>query len=51
MWSKERPENVEEGIVFEGVQKGIWTYDPVAPAYYNNSFYEFEPDLNLQTRR
>ena len=37
-----------KAIVFTGVQKDIWTYDSTAHEYYNHSFYNFEPDLNLQ---
>jgi maltose alpha-D-glucosyltransferase/alpha-amylase len=48
VWSKDKPKNIHDGIVFEGVQKDIWTYDSTAHEYYNHSFYNFEPDLNLQ---
>jgi maltose alpha-D-glucosyltransferase/alpha-amylase len=51
VWSKERPENIDKSIVFEGVQKDIWTYDSTAKEYYNHSFYNFEPDLNLQNQQ
>ncbi len=48
VWSKEKPKNEKEGLVFEGVQKDIWTYLPQAKAYYYHRFYDFMPDLNTQ---
>lgn len=48
VWSKEKPENANVGMVFPGVQKEIWTYDSVAGAYYYHRFYKFQPDLNMQ---
>jgi maltose alpha-D-glucosyltransferase/alpha-amylase len=46
LWSKKRPKDFDEGMVFPGVQKATWTLDPVAKAYYFHRFYEFQPDLN-----
>ncbi len=46
VWSKTRPENWNQGMVFPGVQKATWTRDPVAGEYYFHRFYEFQPDLN-----
>ena len=34
-------------MVFPGVQKAVWTRDPVAREYYHHRFYEFQPDLNM----
>ncbi len=48
VWSNKRPDNWDEGMVFPGVQKEIWTYDKVAGAYYYHRFYDFQPDLNMQ---
>jgi maltose alpha-D-glucosyltransferase/alpha-amylase len=48
VWSKERPANYNEGMVFPGVQKEIWTYDSTAGEYYYHRFYRFQPDLNTQ---
>lgn len=48
IWSEERPENQNRGMVFPGVQDEIWTYDEVAGEYYYHRFYEFQPDLNNQ---
>ncbi len=46
LWSKEKPKNADEGMVFPGVQKTTWTYDSQAEAYYFHRFYDFQPDLN-----
>jgi maltose alpha-D-glucosyltransferase / alpha-amylase len=46
VWSKTRPKNYKDGIVFPGVQKATWTRDPVAGQYYFHRFYDFQPDLN-----
>lgn len=48
VWSKQKPENSNVGMVFPGVQKEIWTYDSIAGEYYYHRFYKFQPDLNLQ---
>ncbi|MGV3559630.1 alpha-amylase family protein [Larkinella arboricola] len=47
IWSKEKPENSEDGVVFPGVQETTWTYDKQAKAYYFHRFFEFQPDLNI----
>lgn len=47
VWSKERPEQMDEGAVFPGVQKTTWTYDRKAQAYYFHRFYWHQPDLNI----
>jgi maltose alpha-D-glucosyltransferase/alpha-amylase len=46
IWSKKRPADHDEGMVFPGVQKTTWTKDEVAGEYYFHRFYEFQPDLN-----
>ncbi|GAC1328050.1 MAG: alpha-amylase family protein [Beijerinckiaceae bacterium] len=46
VWSKKKPPNANEGMVFPGVQKSTWTYDKVAKQYYFHRFYDFQPDLN-----
>jgi maltose alpha-D-glucosyltransferase/alpha-amylase len=46
VWSKTRPANHDEGMVFPGVQKTTWTRDETAGEYYFHRFYEFQPDLN-----
>ncbi len=46
VWSKKRPENWNEGMVFPGVQEATWTYDKAAKEYYFHRFFEHQPDLN-----
>ena len=46
VWSKKKPKNANEGMVFPGVQDTTWTWDETAGAYYFHRFYEFQPDLN-----
>ena len=46
VWSKDKPANAEQGIVFPGVQKTTWTLDQKAGEYYYHRFYDHEPDLN-----
>jgi maltose alpha-D-glucosyltransferase/alpha-amylase len=46
IWSKKKPANANQGMVFPGVQKSTWTYDDEAKAYYFHRFYDFQPDLN-----
>jgi maltose alpha-D-glucosyltransferase/alpha-amylase len=47
VWSKEKPENIHEGVVFPGVQETTWTYDEVAEAWYMHRFYKHQADLNI----
>ncbi|MBM1174723.1 alpha-amylase family protein [Microvirga arabica] len=47
VWSKEKPENIHEGVVFPGVQDATWTYDEVAQAWYMHRFYPHQADLNI----
>jgi len=46
VWSKKRPRDANKGMVFPGVQKSTWSYDPAARAWYFHRFYDFQPDLN-----
>jgi maltose alpha-D-glucosyltransferase/alpha-amylase len=46
VWSKKKPKNISDGVVFPGVQKATWTYDQTAKAWYFHRFYHFQPDLN-----
>ena len=46
VWAKKRPPDANKGMVFPGVQKSTWNYDPVAHAWYFHRFYQFQPDLN-----
>jgi maltose alpha-D-glucosyltransferase/alpha-amylase len=47
VWSREKPENIHEGVVFPGVQDTTWTYDEVAEAWYMHRFYPHQADLNV----
>ena len=51
VWSKKKPKNADQGMVFPGVQDTTWTYDEAAKAYYFHRFYDFQPDLNTQNPR
>ena len=46
VWSKKKPPDANKGMVFPGVQKTTWTWDPIAREYYFHRFYDFQPDLN-----
>lgn len=46
VWSDKKPPNIDEGIVFPGVQKAVWKRDEKAKAWYYHRFYDFQPDLN-----
>nr|WP_282571962.1 alpha-amylase family protein [Roseomonas acroporae] len=46
VWSRRRPKNAKQGMVFPGVQKTTWTRDAIAGEYYFHRFYEFQPDLD-----
>jgi maltose alpha-D-glucosyltransferase/alpha-amylase len=46
VWSKKKPRDANKGMVFPGVQKSTWNYDPEARAWYFHRFYDFQPDLN-----
>ena len=48
VWSKNRPSNADQGMVFPGVQESIWKLDSVSNEYYYHRFYDFQPDLNTQ---
>lgn len=48
IWSKRRPPDWNQGMVFPGVQKSTWTYDKEAREYYYHRFYNFQPDLNME---
>lgn len=46
LWSKTKPANADEGMIFPGVQESTWTRDEKAGEYYFHRFYKFQPDLN-----
>lgn len=47
IWSDEKPENINEGMVFPGSQDAVWDYDEKAEAWYFHRFFKFQPDLNM----
>jgi maltose alpha-D-glucosyltransferase/alpha-amylase len=47
VWSKEKPKDIHDGVVFPGVQDTTWTYDEVAQAWYMHRFYKHQADLNI----
>ncbi|MBM9595714.1 alpha-amylase family protein [Roseitranquillus sediminis] len=47
VWSKEKPEDIHEGIIFPGVQDAVWTYSERAEAWYLHRFYAHQADLNI----
>jgi len=47
IWSDEKPQDADEGVVFPGVQESTWTYDEQAGQYYFHRFYDHQPDLNV----
>ena len=46
VWSKTKPPQADQGMVFPGVQESTWTLDEKAGEYYFHRFYKFQPDLN-----
>ena len=46
VWTKNQPKDYNQGMVFPGVQKEIWSLDPQTHEYYYHRFYKFQPDLN-----
>lgn len=47
IWSRERPDNWNTGMVLPGLQERTWTYDDCAQAHYFHRFLHTEPDLNM----
>ncbi|MBW4693274.1 MAG: alpha-amylase family protein [Lyngbya sp. HA4199-MV5] len=47
VWSKEKPADAEDGIIFPGIQKSTWTYSEEAGEYYFHRFYDHQADLNI----
>ena len=46
VWSDERPEDHDQGMVFPGVQRTTWTFDDAAGMWYFHRFYAHQPDLD-----
>jgi maltose alpha-D-glucosyltransferase/alpha-amylase len=51
IWSKAKPPNTNDGVVFPGYQTCVWTYDSRARAWYYHRFYPHQPDLNIMCNR
>lgn len=51
IWSKEKPHDAHEGVMFAGVQETTWTYNRKVRKYYFHRFYNFQPDLNIANPR
>jgi len=48
VWSKTKPKDYKQGMVFPGVQEATWSYDKLAREWFYHRFYNFQPDLNVQ---
>jgi maltose alpha-D-glucosyltransferase/alpha-amylase len=46
IWSDERPNDYDKGMVFPGTQKSTWTFSDTAGMWYFHRFYEHQPDLD-----
>ena len=46
VWSKTKPSNADDGVVFPGVQRSTWSRDPESKSFYFHRFYDFQPDLD-----
>ena len=51
VWSKEKPADAHEGMVFPGHQDSVWTFDEKAQLWYFHRFYDHQPDLNVASPR
>jgi maltose alpha-D-glucosyltransferase/alpha-amylase len=51
VWSKEKPADAHEGMVFPGRQESVWTFDEAAQLWYFHRFYKHQPDLNVANPR
>jgi trehalose synthase len=47
VWRDEVPADGPEGVVFPGLQDGVWSYDAQAGQYYLHRFHRHQPDLNV----
>ncbi len=47
VWREDDPGDTSDQVVFPGEQKGIWSFDEEAGAYYLHQFHDFQPDLNF----
>ncbi len=47
VWRDDPPPKGQKNTVFPGEAKGIWTKDDGSGQWYQHSFYEHQPDLNI----
>ncbi|WP_426321081.1 alpha-amylase family protein [Microbacterium sp. E-13] len=47
VWRDDPPPKGQKNTVFPGEAKGIWTKDEASGQWYQHSFYEHQPDLNI----
>ncbi|MBW9111591.1 alpha-amylase family protein [Microbacterium ureisolvens] len=47
VWRDDPPPRGQKNTVFPGEAKGIWTKDEASGQWYQHSFYEHQPDLNI----
>ncbi|MFF2485708.1 alpha-amylase family protein [Microbacterium sp. NPDC058062] len=47
VWRDDPPPKGQKNTVFPGEAKGIWTEDAASGQWYQHSFYEHQPDLNI----
>jgi maltose alpha-D-glucosyltransferase/alpha-amylase len=48
VWSKKRPSDWNQGMVFPGVQDRTWSLEKRSREYYFHRFHRFQPDLNIE---
>lgn len=51
VWSNTDQRYAGTRIVFDGIEKSNWAWDPVAGAYYWHRFFSHQPDLNFDNPR
>jgi trehalose synthase len=47
VWRDAVPADGPEGVVFPGLQDGVWSFDAHAGQYYLHRFHRHQPDLNV----
>jgi trehalose synthase len=47
VWRDDPPPKGQKNAVFPGEANGIWTKDDASGQWYQHSFYEHQPDLNI----
>jgi trehalose synthase len=47
IWRDDAPPKGQKNAVFPGEADGIWTKDEASGQWYQHSFYEHQPDLNI----